>query len=171
MTTRRRAARLWSELFTRPAEYALGARRPVPPAPFVDPAFFTQLPPQEEPMYEITKDFSFSASHQLAGLPDDHPCARLHGHPFLVRLHLAAERLNEVGFVVDYRDLAGFSDWLDSEYDHRHLNDRVGFNPTAENMCCHLLNVARNEFDLPVVAVSWSETPKTWATYRVEEAA
>lgn len=118
-------------------------------------------------MYEITKDFHFSASHVLDGLPDDHPCARLHGHNFIVRLHLADDELDPVGFVVDYRDLDGFKRWLDDEFDHRHLNDRVDFNPTAEHMTRYLYRVAE-EMGLPVVAVSWSETPKTWATYRPE---
>ena len=118
-------------------------------------------------MYEITKDFHFSASHVLDGLPDDHPCSRLHGHNFIVRLHLADDDLDPVGFVVDYRDLDGFKRWLDDQFDHRHLNDRVDFNPTAENMTRHLYGVAE-EMGLPVAAVSWSETPKTWATYRPE---
>lgn len=119
-------------------------------------------------MYEITKDFHFSASHVLDGLPSEHPCARLHGHNFIVRLHLAAEHLNSVGFVVDYRELGDFADWLDESFDHRHLNDVVSFNPTAENMCKHLYKRASKQFGLPVSAVSWSETPKTWATYRPE---
>ena len=42
-------------------------------------------------MYEITKDFHLSYSHQLNGLPDDHQCARLHGHNAIIRIHLAAE--------------------------------------------------------------------------------
>lgn len=118
-------------------------------------------------MYEITKDFAFSASHQLAGLPDDHPCSRLHGHNVIVRMHLAAEQLDAVGFVVDYRALDGFKQWLDEHFDHRHLNDVVTFNPTAEQMAHYLYRVAAEQ-GLPVVAISWSETPKTWATYRPE---
>lgn len=115
--------------------------------------------------YSISKDFYFSASHQLDGLPKDHPCSRLHGHNFIVRLVLEADVLDSVGFVRDYNDLREFSRWLDGTFDHRHLNDRVDFNPTSENMVAYLYEVAR-KFDLPVAEVSWSETPKTWATYR-----
>ena len=118
--------------------------------------------------YEITKDFHFSASHQLDGLPEDHPCSRLHGHNFIVRIHLGADELDDVGFVVDYRALAGFGAWLDEKFDHQHLNDRVGFNPTAENMTHYLYKLARH-MGLPAIAVSWSETPKTWATYRPKD--
>lgn len=119
-------------------------------------------------MFTISKDMHFSASHQIAHLPDGHPCGRVHGHNFIVRLHLTAEKLDEVGFVTDYNNLRDFQDWLDKTFDHRHLNDILDFNPTAENMCQFLYEKA-HAMDLPQVsAISWSETPKTWATYQPE---
>ena len=42
-------------------------------------------------MYRISKEFHFSASHQLIGLPEDHQCARLHGHNYIVVVELTAE--------------------------------------------------------------------------------
>ncbi|HBU96439.1 6-pyruvoyl trahydropterin synthase family protein, partial [Thalassospira lucentensis] len=39
-------------------------------------------------MFTITKQFAFSASHQLAGLDADHPCSRLHGHNYIVEVEL-----------------------------------------------------------------------------------
>ena len=45
-------------------------------------------------MYRITKEFHFSASHQLSHLPDDHQCARLHGHNYIVVVELASASLN-----------------------------------------------------------------------------
>lgn len=119
-------------------------------------------------MYEITKDFHFSASHQLNHLPDGHPCARLHGHNFIVRIHLASDTLDRTGFVIDYNQLQAFQDWLNHSFDHRHLNDQVSFNPTAENMCKYLYDHAHLMGLTQTVAISWSETPKTWATYRPE---
>ena len=120
-------------------------------------------------MFTISKDFAFSASHTLAGLPEHHPCSRLHGHNFVVRLHLSNTTLNEVGFVQDYRDLDVFKHWLDDTFDHRHLNDHVDFNPTAENMCLFLYEKAHEMGLTATTAVSWSETPKTWATYTPED--
>lgn len=118
-------------------------------------------------MFTITKRFEFSASHVLAGLPEDHPCARLHGHNYAVEVELASSKLNDVGFVFDYRALAPFKTLLDDELDHRHLNDVIPGQPSAELLAmwlyqeaCHLLPGA------PVVAVRVSETPKTWAEYR-----
>ena len=56
--------------------------------------------------FRITKEFHFSASHQLASLPPDHQCARLHGHNYIVEVELTADDLNEHGFVRDYQDLS-----------------------------------------------------------------
>jgi 6-pyruvoyltetrahydropterin/6-carboxytetrahydropterin synthase len=116
-------------------------------------------------MFVITKDFALSVSHQLHGLRDGHPCARLHGHNVTVRVELQAEELDGVGFVLDYGDLAPLGDWLDAEFDHRHLNDVVDFNPTAEHMADHIFAWCA-ERGWPVSAVGWSETPKTWAWIR-----
>jgi 6-pyruvoyltetrahydropterin/6-carboxytetrahydropterin synthase len=115
----------------------------------------------------ISKEFAFSSSHQLEGLPEDHPCSRLHGHNYAVKLELTGVT-DERGFVVDYRDLAPFKTSLDDTLDHRHLNDVLGFQPTAENMASHLGFMAENLIKLPDdvtrLSISVSETPKTLAT-------
>lgn len=121
-------------------------------------------------MFEITKDFHLSYSHQLEGLPDGHQCARLHGHNAVIRIHLAATELDPTGFVIDYGKLKQFGQYLDTTFDHRHLNDVVDFNPTSEHLARHLYNLARDTYGLTqTVAISWSETPKTWATYKPKE--
>ena len=56
--------------------------------------------------YRITKEFHFSASHQLKGLPETHQCARLHGHNYIVKVELSSTTLNDHGFVRDYNELA-----------------------------------------------------------------
>lgn len=114
--------------------------------------------------YTISKEFHFSASHQLDGLPDDHQCARLHGHNYVVVLRLASHQLNPVGFVLDYGDLAPFKKYVDDALDHRHLNDLLPFNPTAENLARWLFDVAAS-WGWPVDGVGVSETPKTWAWF------
>jgi len=55
----------------------------------------------------ITKDFAFSASHRLDGLPEGHQCARYHGHNYLVRVEIEGT-VDKVGFVVDYGALKPF---------------------------------------------------------------
>lgn len=115
--------------------------------------------------FTIRKRFTFAASHQLHGLPDDHQCARLHGHNYVVRLELASETLTEIGFVRDFGDLRLFKDYLDECLDHRHLNDALPFNPTAELLAMHLYKVAEDLWG-EVVAVAVEETESSWAEFR-----
>ena len=60
-------------------------------------------------MFRITKEFHFSASHQLCRLPPDHQCARLHGHNYVVVVELAAAELNAFGFVRDYHEPVSYT--------------------------------------------------------------
>jgi 6-pyruvoyltetrahydropterin/6-carboxytetrahydropterin synthase len=116
--------------------------------------------------YRITKEFHFSASHQLKDVPADHQCARLHGHNYIVKVELSSQTLNAHGFVRDYNELAPLKDYIDSQLDHRHLNDVLGDDMvTAERLAKHLYDWCKSR--LPETsAVSVSETSKTWAEYR-----
>jgi 6-pyruvoyltetrahydropterin/6-carboxytetrahydropterin synthase len=118
-------------------------------------------------VYTISKEFIFSASHVLSGLPDDHPCGRVHGHNYVVTVELSsAGGLDKAGFVRDYRALSPIKAWLDETLDHRHLNDILdGVNPSAENISKWIFDTWEKEFP-EMVAVRLSETPKTWAEYR-----
>lgn len=117
-------------------------------------------------MFIITKEFHFSASHQLFGLMDNHPCGRLHGHNYIIEVELSAQDVNENGFVRDYRELDSLKHYIDSEIDHRHLNDIFGNDGvTAERLAKHFYVWCKDRWP-EVSAVRVSETPKTWATYR-----
>lgn len=116
-------------------------------------------------MYKITKQFFFSASHQLSNLPNEHPCSRLHGHNYIVEVILQSNELDEYGFVVDYFDLKPIKDYIDKKLDHRHLNDVLPFPTSTENIARHLYTWAKEHWP-QVVAVRVSETPTTWAEYR-----
>lgn len=118
--------------------------------------------------YTISKDFGFSSSHQLDGLPEDHPCSRLHGHNYILNVTLTGNLLDHTGFLFDYRALEPIKRWVDEELDHRHLNDVFDFNPTSERICAHVHGLVRKLVDIPAyvnVRVGLSETPKTWAYY------
>ncbi|URM88715.1 6-carboxytetrahydropterin synthase [Streptomyces sp. MRC013] len=115
----------------------------------------------------ITKQFAFSASHRLDGLPEGHQCGRLHGHNYLVEVELSAGRdqLTGPGFVRDYGDLAGIKGWIDEWLDHRHLNDVMKDNPSAEHLAVFIYEQWCTTYP-ELTAVRVSETPKTWAEYR-----
>ncbi|MFD3523949.1 6-pyruvoyl tetrahydropterin synthase family protein [Streptomyces sp. NPDC058653] len=120
-------------------------------------------------MVSISKQFHFSAGHVLDTLPSSHKCARVHGHNYVVVVELAAHAndLTEAGFVRDYGDLDRFKTWLDETLDHRHLNDVMDVSPSAENLALWIFTRWSEEY--PELTAVWvSETPRTWAVYRVE---
>lgn len=117
-------------------------------------------------MYRITKEFHFSASHQLSHLAPEHQCARLHGHNYIVVVELAAHGLNEDGFVRDYHDLSILKRYIDDTLDHRHLNEVFGHGKvTSEYLAKHFFDWCKERFP-ETSAVRVSETPKTWAEFR-----
>jgi 6-pyruvoyltetrahydropterin/6-carboxytetrahydropterin synthase len=115
-------------------------------------------------MYTISKEFQFSASHQLHGLKEGHPCNRIHGHNYTIKVFLRAEELNRDGFVQDYNDLKPISDWVDNVLDHRNLNDVFDFQTSVENMSKYIFELFKPQFPL-IVAVEMSETSKTSCRY------
>ncbi|MDR1544830.1 MAG: 6-carboxytetrahydropterin synthase QueD [Prevotellaceae bacterium] len=115
-------------------------------------------------MFFISKKFNFSASHVLNGLKEGHPCARMHGHNYAVTLCFRADCLNKTGFVVDYRDLDCVKKFIDHTLDHRHLNDILDFNPTAENIAKYMYENFKPVF-AQLYRVEVSETPSTNAVY------
>lgn len=114
-------------------------------------------------MFKIKKRFEFSASHQLAELPEGHKCRRLHGHNYVVEVELVSEMLNEVGFIRDYGEMELLRTHLDEHYEHRHLNDLMP-QPTAELLAKELFDVCVRWWP-ETYTVRVSETPKTWAEY------
>lgn len=119
-------------------------------------------------MYEISKEFHLSASHVLNGLRPNHPCGRLHGHNYIIKVTVRGDTLDERGFLLDYNDLKPFGVFLDDHIDHQHLNDVLVGQPTAENMARVFAETVFDLVDVPdgvSVSVSVSETPKTWATW------
>lgn len=111
----------------------------------------------------ISKEFHFSSSHQIHGLCDGHPCGRVHGHNYIIKVFLKGEP-DEVGFVQDYNDLKVISDWINEKLDHRHLNDVFDFNPTVELMSAHIFKLFKPQFS-KLHAIAMSETPKTNCYY------
>ena len=122
--------------------------------------------------FVVSKRFDFSASHLLAGLGDDHPCSRLHGHNYQVEVVAEAAELDDRGFVVDYNELDPVRDFLRATLDHRHLNDVIPGQPSAERVAWWIYEWCRANLPAAtarcVTAVRVSETPRTWAEHRPE---
>lgn len=113
----------------------------------------------------ISKEFHFSASHVLEGLEQGHPCGRLHGHNYILKIFLKGEKTPPAGFVVDYRNLEPIKHYVDSQLDHKHLNDVFpDMNPSVENMSEHIFNIWKPHYP-QLIAIEMSETPKTNCRY------
>jgi 6-pyruvoyltetrahydropterin/6-carboxytetrahydropterin synthase len=84
---------------------------------------------------EIFKEFRIEAAHHLPNVPQDHKCRRLHGHSFLIAVHVAGDVDPTTGWVVDFAELSAAFAPLHDELDHRYLNDVPGLeNPTSEHL-------------------------------------
>ncbi len=85
------------------------------------------------PVYEISKDFVFSAAHQIRF--HGGKCERLHGHNWRVRVHVRASELNRIGMVIDFADLQRLVAEVGARFDHQNVNEVPPFdevNTTAE---------------------------------------
>lgn len=111
--------------------------------------------------FELEHQFRFESARFLPTLPEGHPCRRMHGHSFVVRLKLVGKRDEATGWVVDFHAIQKAAGPIVSELDHRILNEVPGLkNPTSENICEFLYT--RIKPLLPeLVQVSLSETPET----------
>lgn len=114
--------------------------------------------------FQISKEFHFSASHQLNGLPGGHQCGRLHGHNYILRVVLASSKLDRNGFVQDYGELNPIKEYIDRNLEHKHLNDVFEFNTTVENMSRFIYKLFKTQFPL-LKAIELCETPKTQCRY------
>lgn len=90
-------------------------------------------------MYTVFKDFTFAAAHRIRGHTGG--CQNLHGHNYRVRVHVAAERLDALGMVIDFADLKRVLTEVLGPFDHRLINDVPPFdqrNTTAELLAEHV---------------------------------
>ena len=81
-------------------------------------------------MYKVSKRMEIAGSHQLR-LNYESKCENLHGHNWIVTVYVQAETLDLNGMVIDFTTL---KERIHGKLDHKHLNDVVEINPTAENI-------------------------------------
>jgi 6-pyruvoyltetrahydropterin/6-carboxytetrahydropterin synthase len=84
---------------------------------------------------QIFKVFQIEAAHHLPNVPPGHKCRRLHGHSFIIEIHVSGPLGVESGWVMDFADLKAAFDPLYQQLDHNYLNEIAGLeNPTSENL-------------------------------------
>ncbi|MDX1609078.1 MAG: 6-carboxytetrahydropterin synthase QueD [Halofilum sp. (in: g-proteobacteria)] len=116
----------------------------------------------------------FAAAHSLRGYPGS--CSRLHGHNWKLEVEVRADRLDEIGMAVDFREIKRIAREVTDVLDHRYLNELEPFtevNPTAENIAAHCFHEIGKRLDGPALelsAVTVWENDRACVRYAEQEA-
>lgn len=90
-------------------------------------------------MFELEVETTFSAAHALRGYQGK--CENLHGHNYRVQLTIAGTELDEIGLLVDFKEIKRILQTSITALDHTYLNDLDTFcerNASAENIAHYL---------------------------------
>lgn len=120
-------------------------------------------------MFQLTKTFSFEASHCLEH--HDGKCAKLHGHSYKFSVELSGDHLQDIGpqknMLTDFHHISKpVKKLIESHLDHHHLNDSLMTDsPTAEFIAKWIFQQLHPA--LPILtAVTVQETASSSASYR-----
>jgi 6-pyruvoyltetrahydropterin/6-carboxytetrahydropterin synthase len=121
--------------------------------------------------YELSIQESFGAAHNLREY--NGKCERLHGHNFRVDLHVAGDRLNDEGMLIDFVALRRILHEVVDRFDHQYLNEVPPFdrlNPTSENLARIIAEevAAKLPPGIRVDHVTTWESERSGATYRTK---
>lgn len=97
-------------------------------------------------MYKLKIISGFDAAHQLIGYKGK--CENLHGHNWKVEVEVIAENLNEIGIVMDFKELKKLTEEVISQLDHSFLNKISPFteiNPSSENLARWIYQSLKNK--------------------------
>ena len=90
-------------------------------------------------MFEVSIKSHFSAAHHLEGYRGG--CEDQHGHNWDVEVCVCGEHLDEIGMLVDFRDIKKSLSSVLELLDHKDLNNIAEFkseNPTSERIAQYI---------------------------------
>ena len=123
-------------------------------------------------MFDVEIRRTFSAAHQLKGYDGD--CRNLHGHNYSVVVHVAAEKLNDIGIALDFKLLKAALDGVIGAYDHHNLSELPEFqavNPTSEILAMTIyrkMSAKLKDGNVRVTGVRIGESENSAITYSEE---
>ncbi len=123
-------------------------------------------------MFDVEIRRTFSAAHQLKGYDGD--CRNLHGHNYSVVVHVAADKLNDIGIALDFKLLKAALDEVIGAYDHHNLSELPEFqaiNPTSEVLAMTIyrkLSAKLDDGSIRVTGVRIGESENSAITYSEE---
>ncbi|MBW2714019.1 MAG: 6-carboxytetrahydropterin synthase QueD [Deltaproteobacteria bacterium] len=98
---------------------------------------------------DVFKIFRFEAAHRLPNVPEGHKCGRLHGHSFLVEIHVSGPVDEHAGWVMDFGDIKEAFKPLENRLDHNFLNEIEGLeNPTSEVLARWIWRELKPQLDI-----------------------
>ncbi len=89
------------------------------------------------PVAELSADFTLASARRLPNVTAGHPCGRLHGHTFGIRVVVQGPVDPVSGWVLDFATVTAAWEPVREALDHRLLNEVPGLeNPTSEWLAC-----------------------------------
>ncbi|MBU2063521.1 MAG: 6-carboxytetrahydropterin synthase QueD [Candidatus Omnitrophica bacterium] len=120
-------------------------------------------------MFEISVKMDFSAAHNLRKYRGK--CEKLHGHNWQVEAVFAAEELDKIGMVMDFKAARKILGEVIMYFDHCYINKTAYFkkvNPTSENIARFIYERLKQELKKQKVKIKkvniW-ETPCSRAAF------
>lgn len=117
--------------------------------------------------FKVSVTQEFAAAHWLDNYPGQ--CSRIHGHTWKVELEISGNHLDDIGMLVDFRDMKDILSSILKQFDHTLINELAPFdkvNPTAENLARYIYNEAKAMIKMhQIEQVKVWESPVAWASY------
>lgn len=119
-------------------------------------------------MFEITVVQDFAAAHKLKKYQGQ--CSALHGHTWKVELTISGHELDEMGLLIDFREVKKAMLEFLGNYDHGYLNEIPPFdqiNPSAENLAKTIFDSMKIYFPKhQIKKVKVWESANSYSVYR-----
>ena len=122
-------------------------------------------------MYTVKVEAPFEAAHRVVDYPGK--CNRLHGHNWVVEATVQGTELDELGMLVDFKEVKHVLKETIDAFDHQYLNEltpfKDGINPTAENLARVIFEAMEYSevfrHDTALASITVFESPKSIVTY------
>jgi 6-pyruvoyltetrahydropterin/6-carboxytetrahydropterin synthase len=116
-------------------------------------------------VFRIRVEDDFDASHVIPGHPGK--CKNLHGHTYRVEVFVKGDKLdkNDILEGSDFTLLKKSLADVIGKYDHKHMNDVITGNPTAENIAKTIFGELRDRATNGLEKVRVWESPRSYAEY------
>ncbi len=124
-------------------------------------------------MHEVMIEMTFSSAHALRGYRGK--CENTHGHNYRVEVYVRGKELNEIGLLVDFKELKDATRKVVAYLDHKNINELPPFdlelNPSAEHLAGYFLQEVGRQINndrVQVYKVRVWETDTCAATYQID---